>query len=219
MYHFQLTGSFTSDLWQGIDDIFKKILKCNFVVRLSDGTLSCESFAHYLSQDILYLRQDNEALKILAGRSLNEKYGDFFSRLARDGIEIEKMMHDEYLDYFQIEEAVEQSPAFRAYGNFILKHAGLSPYPVAAAALLPCFWVYAETGKEIVNNSVKNNKYRKFINTYSGNEFEDYVKKFITIVEELGQGASPELQKRMKDAFIKATEFELAVFVESGDLS
>lgn len=219
MSHFQLTGSFTSDLWQRIDHIFKKILDCNFVKRLSDGTLARESFAHYLSQDILYLRQDNEALNILAGRSLNEEYGDFFSRLAKDGIEIEKMMHDEYLDYFQIEEAIEQSLAFRIYGNFILKHAGFSPYPVAAAALLPCFWVYAETGMEIVNNSVKNNKYQKFIDTYSGDKFEDYVKKYISIAEELGQEASPELQKTMKDAFIKATEFELAVLIESGDLS
>jgi thiaminase/transcriptional activator TenA len=219
MNHIQPTGYFTSDLWQAIEGIFRRILDCDFVVRLSGGTLSRVSFAHYLSQDILYLQQDNEALEILANRSFDGKYGEFFSQLAQDGIEIEKMMHDEYLDYFQIEEAGEQSTAFSAYGSFILRHAFLSPYPVAAAALLPCFWVYAETGMEIVNNSVKNNKYRKFIGTYSGDKYINYVEKYICIVEELGQEASPELQKRMKDAFIKATEFELAVFEESTDLS
>jgi len=166
-----------------------------------------------------YLQQDNEALEILACRSPNEEYGVFFSRLAKDGIEIEKTMHDEYLDYFQIEEAGEQSPAFSAYGSFILKHASLSPYPVATAALLPCFWIYSETGMVIVNNSVKNNKYKKFINTYSDEEFYNYVIHYVSIVEELGMEASPDLQKKMKDVFIRAAEFELAVFEESGDLS
>jgi len=209
-------GTFTAILWHSIEDVFSKIVACDFVVKLSDGTLCNKSFAHYLSQDVLYLRQDNEALKTLSGRSLNKKYGGFFLRLANDGIEIEETMHDEYLSFFQIEEATEQSPAFGAYGNFILEHARFSPYPVAAAALLPCFWVYAETGVEIVSNSVKNNKYQKFIDTYSGGEYTIYINQYLDIVEELGQKTSPEVWALMQDAFIKATEFELAVFEESG---
>jgi len=218
MKNIQPKGTFPTDLWHSIEDIFPKILTCDFVVKLSDGTLCDGSFSHYLSQDILYLQQDNKALKIIADRSLNKKYSDFFLRMASDGIEVEKIMHNEYLSYFQIEEATEQSPAFSAYGRFILDHARFSPYPVAAVALLPCFWVYAETGIKIISNSIKNNKYQKFIDTYSGEEYTNYINQYIDIIEELGQKTSPEARKLMQDAFIKATKHELAVFEESGNI-
>lgn len=212
-------GVFTEDLWNSIEDVFQSILQCNYVIKLSNGTLSHESFGHYLAQDNLYLRQYNEASQLLAGRSPYDTTRNFFNQLATHGIEIEKIMHDDYLEYFHIEEVAEPSPAFGAYGNFILDHARSSPYPVAVAALLPCFWVYANTGIEIAGNSVKNNTYQKFIDIYAGAEYDDYVEKFIQVTEELGRQAPRELQEEMKEAFTKATEFELTLFEEAEKFS
>jgi thiaminase/transcriptional activator TenA len=212
-------GAFTEDLWNSIEDVFQSILRCNYVIKLSNGSLSHESFGHYLAQDLIYLRQYDEASQLLAGRSPDDTARNFFNQLATDGIKIEKIMHDEYLEYFHIHEVTEPSPAFDAYGNFILDHARSAPYPVAVAALLPCFWVYANVGIVIAGNSVKNNTYQKFIDTYAGAEYDDYVEKFIQLTEELGRQSPRELQEEMKKAFTHATEFELVLFEEAEKFS
>ncbi len=215
MSYIKLKGTFTAGLWESAAPLVTKIISCGFVAELADGTLSHNCFAHYLSQDILYLRQDNEALETLSKRSAEAPYREFFLKLANDGIAVEKKLHEEYLKHFKVEEAHEQSPAFKDYGRFILQQARLAPYPVAAATLLPCFWVYACTGEAIARKVVASNKYQKFIDTYSGNEYESYVEQFIAVVETLGQKADREVQDLMKQSFLKATAFELAVFEEA----
>ena len=216
-------GTFTNELWSNIEDVYKSILKCNYITKLLNGTLSRESFDYYMAQDILFVRKYDEALRLLVGRSPDDTTRNFFNQLATQGTEIEKIMHDEYLKYFHIEEALEPSPAFGAYENFILDHARSMPYPVAVAALLSGLWVYDNIFIEIAGNSVNNNAYQKVIDAHAGAEFDDYVEKyvekFIQVTEELGRQASRELQDEMKKAFRRATEFELALFEEAEKFS
>ncbi len=132
---------------------------------------------------------------------------------------MEQLLREEYLTHFKVHEAVEQSPAFKAYGEYLLQHASNSSCEVTAAALLPCFWVYAATGNQVILISKHGNPYQKFIDTYAGEEYEVYVNQYIEIVEDLGRQASPEMQQRMTDAFIRSTEMELMVFEESARVS
>jgi thiaminase/transcriptional activator TenA len=215
MTNIQPKGEFTSNLWTSIGDLFEKITACAFVNNLSNGQLNHSCFAHYLSQDIIYIREDNKALEQLSKRADNDQHKAFFHKLAEEGLAVEKALHDEFLNYFKVQEIFTQSPAFKVYCEFILTHAQISPFSVGAAALLPCFWLYAEVGKTISSSSIPNNKYQKFIDTYSGEEFEKYVDQYITIVEELGVNADPETKVLMKKAFMEASRYELLIFEEA----
>jgi thiaminase/transcriptional activator TenA len=214
----RVKGPFTAELLNEVQAVLQDILACEFVGGLADGTLSYPSFAHYLSQDELYLRQDNEALELVAQRAPNGAYRDFFRTLAQDGLAVEKALHDDYLTHFGVKAATQQSPVFKAYGEFLLEHARHSAFPVAIAALLPCFWIYAYTGEFIDKHRTENNIYKKFIDTYSGQEYENYVEKFIGITEELGNNASPEIRTMMKETFFNSASFELKVFEEATEL-
>ena len=75
--------------------VFQQIINCRFVSGLADATLPREWFAHYLSQDVLYLQQDNEALELLSQRAPDEMEKDFFRQLAEDGIVVERAMQNE----------------------------------------------------------------------------------------------------------------------------
>ena len=86
---------------------------------------------------------------------------------------------------------------------------------IAAAALLPCFWVYYKVGNHIVSHYSKNNIYQKWIDTYQGEEYEMYTGKFIEIVEKLAAVLSEKEQSQMRQAFITSTRFELHFFNES----
>ncbi|ODS39227.1 MAG: hypothetical protein A7315_11395 [Candidatus Altiarchaeales archaeon WOR_SM1_79] len=208
-------GPFTRKLWMTAQPVYEQIINCAYIKRLADGTLPHKWFAHYLSQDVLYIIDDSKALAVTAARAPNPDEMYFFLQLAKDGLDIERALHKEFIQLFNIPKAIEKSPAFNAYTDFLINNAFNSPYPVAVAALLPCFWIYYKTGEYVLNNTVNNNPYRKWIDTYSGDEYKQYTKRFIYITENLGQKASPIIREQMENAFIEGTKHELRVLEEA----
>ncbi len=208
-------GSFTNELWSDIESIFYDIINGGFVSRLAGASLPAEWFSRYLSQDILYLRQDNEALELLSARAPNETEKVFFRQLHEDGIAVEQAMQGEYMPLFGVSEAKEQSPVFMEYGSFLLDSARNSPYPVALAALLPCFWLYGEVGQYVVKHQAGNNPYQKFIDTYSGEEYDIVTIHFIQLLEQYGQKEPESVKMAMREAFLKSSRFEYMVFEEA----
>ncbi len=209
-------GDFTRELWEATVPVFQQIINCRFISGLADASLSRECFAHYLSQDVLYLRQDNEALTLMSERATEETEKDFFRQLAIDGIAVEQAMQSEYMAYFGISEAKEQSPVFGEYGNFLLNNAREAPYPVALAALLPCFWLYGEVGQYVVTHQVVGNPYQKFIDTYTGEAYDRVTVRFIQLLEKYGQQVSEPVRREMNKAFLRSARFEYMVFEEAG---
>ncbi|PKQ62105.1 thiaminase II [Labilibaculum filiforme] len=208
-------GDFTHSLWEAIQPVYNKLIDHSFVNKLADGTLAHTSFAHYLSQDVLYIRDDAKALKELSEKAAKSTEKSFFISLANDGIAIEQELHNHFLEHFKVIEAKEKSPVIKAYTNFLLEHSAKSSYGIAAAALLPCYWIYYVVGKHIVLNATKNNKYQKWIDTYQGDEFGYYTKNFIRIVERIAKTASSTEKEKMTDAFVTAGKFELNFFNEA----
>ncbi|PXY02455.1 transcriptional regulator [Marinifilum breve] len=212
----QAVGTFTKELWEAAFPVYQELISCRFVTGLAAGTLSKESFSHYLTQDILYLKMDAEALGRVAVRSKNDEDKDFFKSLEMDGLEVEFVLRDEYLRHFNLQEARVQSKAFADYSTFLLNHAKNSPLEVAYAALLPCFWIYGAVADTIIQKNVSNNPYQKFIDTYAGDEYQCYTQKFIEIVE--CNSIESEYKEQVKEAFVQACKHELAVFEESYDI-
>ena len=208
-------GNFTNYLWESIQTIYIDLINHPFVNQLAKGTLSHSSFAHYLSQDILYIRDDSKALENLSKKATEPAEQAFFMSLASDGIAIEQELHNHFLKSFNILEAKTKSPAIEEYSRFLIEHSEKSTYHIAAAALLPCFWVYNSVGKHILAHVVENNAYQKWIDTYQGDEYEDYTKSFIQIVERLATTVNENEKKLMQKVFAQSTMFELNFFEES----
>jgi len=208
-------GPFTYKLWFAIQPVFRQIINCSFVQSLTKGTLPRACFKHYLAQDILYIIDDARALALTAARAEDTDDMYFLLQLAKDGLDIERALQTDMVKHFKIEVVTQKSPAFKAYTDFLLNHACHSPYPVALASLLPCFWVYHNTGKHIKKNTVPNNPYQKWLNTYSDDIYNQYVSRFIQLTEKEGQKAHNALQEQMISAFIEGTVNEFRVFEEA----
>ena len=76
-----------------------------------------------------------------------------------------------------------------------------------AGALLPCFWIYAEVGRDIHSRAAPANPYQAWIDTYAGEEFHTAVRAMIAATDEAAKSASPYLRERMY-AFARATQLE-----------
>jgi thiaminase/transcriptional activator TenA len=76
------------------------------------------------------------------------------------------------------------------------------------AALLPCFWIYAEVGRDIHGRAAVGNPYQAWIDTYAGEEFHDAVRAVIAATDAAAEGASTGLVARMHEAFATAARLE-----------
>lgn len=206
---------FTDLLWDKSLFVYEEIINHKFVKQLANGSLKKSCFAHYLSQDILYIKDDYTSLLELSKRSLKPSDKAFFELLAADGLKIEKELHDNFLSFFKVNKARKKSPAIEEYTSFLLAHVKNSDYHIAIAALLPCFWIYNMSGKHIIAHSIENNVYKKWVDTYSGCQYDNYTIKFINIVDSISEEVNSCEKEKMIQAYIKSAQYELAFFEES----
>ncbi len=206
-------------LWESSADIISEIYIHPFCMGLARGDLQPAAFEHYLAQDVLYIVEDSRALALVAARAKNVEEMYFFLAMAKDGLDIERVLHDEFLAHFQIPGSQSASPACMRYTGFLLDKAQNDDYAVAVAALLPCFWVYRETSLNILNHSKPGNPYQKWLDTYADEDFGGYVDRFIEITVKLMEQAHEGVRQRMKDAFRESTKLEYEFFEEAWEAS
>src|SRR5262249_4696271 len=72
----------------------------------------------------------------------------------------------------------------------------------------PCFWIYAEVGRDIHARARAANPYQAWIDTYAGEEFHAAVRAVIAATDEAAADVSPSLRARMHAAFTRATQLE-----------
>ncbi len=208
-------GKWTKRMWMFSEDIIGRIFHHPFCKKLANGTLPENVFRHYLGQDLLYIEQDARAFSLTAEKAKDEKHKKFFLSMANDGVEIERVLHRELLPKFNITPPDNMSPVCQNYTRFLLDAANNHPFEIAISALLPCFWVYHENGMRIRGKLLQPNPYQIWIETYSGQEYVEYVKRFVDIVDQILHHSQPPLQNKMFEAFRTSTNFELKFFEEA----
>ncbi|PWE00231.1 TenA family protein [Marinilabilia rubra] len=208
-------GPFTAQLWNENEALIERIFNHPFCRGLSNGSLPVESFKHYLQQDALYIEQDARAFAITAGKSKTRESFSFFLHMAKDGLEIERALHQNLMPAFKIEPAKKMSKACCNYTSFLLNTALNESSAISAAALLPCFWVYRETGLNIRQSSIINNPYQPWLDTYADDVYGEYVSKFINILECEMAGTNKTERQEMLRVFGHSIAYELDFFDEA----
>jgi thiaminase/transcriptional activator TenA len=200
--------TFTNSLWKGIGGIYQAIVDHPFNRELARGTLALERFKFYVQQDALYLVDFARALAMVGTRArVPARFLDFLD-FAREGLVVERALHEEYFRRFDIPSDAEQAPGCFAYTNYLIATAAGRSFEEAVAALLPCFWIYREVGMHIVGRSAPQNPYQLWIDTYAGEEFAAAVRRAIEITEEVAAETTDRKRRRMTEAFVLSSRLE-----------
>jgi len=202
---------YTDALWQSALPTYEEILRHPFIAELAAGSLSRDRFLFYMKQDALYLKDFSRALALTGARLPEADAAKSFLGFAQGAMGVERLLHETYFQQYEVILDVDKAPACFAYTQFLLATAATAPHTEAAAALLPCFWIYREVGQEIVSRSqdkLAANPYARWIETYSGAEFDESVSRAIDIVEALAQDASEAARQEMQRAFAKSARLE-----------
>ena len=204
---------FSTQAWNKISHIYNAILNLPFLRELEDGSLSREIFQHYMIQDAIYLEEFARVLAIISAKAPTPESQLQFAKSVQNALEVERSVHENFLAEFDLvaEEVLttEPSPTCLNYTNFLISTAYQHSFAVIVAAILPCFWIYSEVGKQIYNRATNQaNPYQKWIDTYADAEFEELVKYVIEVVDRTADKASKAERKLMERAFYRASQLE-----------
>ena len=140
------TGVFSTVAWHRTARVREAIDALPLLHQLSDATLAEETFRHYLAQDALYLADYGRVLAAAAAQAQASEEMAFWAQAAREVVEVERQLHATHVTDLT---AAEPSPTTVAYTSYLLSLATAGNYPVLAAGILPCFWVYADVGTRL----------------------------------------------------------------------
>lgn len=206
------TTSLTGHLWSSIDDIYRAILAHPFLTGLTDGSLSQEAFRFYVVQDALYLTRYARALSVCAARAPDEAAIRMFNEHAAGAIAVERSLHEGFFADFGLtpEEvaATPLAPANLAYTNYLLATAYGGSFAEALGAALPCYWIYGEVGKALIERGSPNPLYRRWIDTYGGEEFGAIVRDVLDLTDRIGSDLSDADRRAMAAHFVATSRYE-----------
>jgi thiaminase (transcriptional activator TenA) len=206
------TTSFSRAAWEQNAYVYDIIRAMPFNVELANGTLSEPRFKHYITQDAHYLIGFGRALTLAAAKAPDPDRIVQFATSAEGAIVVERALHGSFFEQYAITAGMfaqtPLSPACHHYVSYLVATAYAEPYEVLLGALLPCFWIYAEVGRDIHARASPGNPYQAWIDTYAGEEFHAAVGRVIAATDEAAAGASPALRARMHAAFARATQLE-----------
>lgn len=182
-------------LWRAMAPIHERILAHPFLTGLTDGTLPPEAFSRYVIQDALYLRDYARALALCGARAGDTPTLRMFCLHAAEAIDAERDLHARLMAELGIDPAAAAaavpSPTCRAYTSFLLAACALEDRHVAVAAVLPCYWIYREVGRALARAGSPDPRYRAWIATYAGDEFDDAARGAIAACDDALAGAGP----------------------------
>ena len=204
--------TFSADAWERNAALYETIRTMPFNAELAAGTLSRARFEQYIVQDAHYLIGFGRALAILAAKAPEPDRIVQLTAAANEAIIVERALHGSFFADWGITPddfaASPVSPGAHHYICYLLATAWAERYEIALAAVLPCFWIYAEVGKDIHARSAPDNPYQAWIDTYAGEEFQEAVRGIIAATDAAAATASSATVVAMHEAYTTASKLE-----------
>jgi len=175
-------GTWSPRLWQEIEPTYAAILAHPFLTGLTDGTLDRGAFGYYVTQDVHYLRDYARALAVVGAKAPTHTDTAMFARHAAGAVEVELALH-----------------------ATLLPDLGL-------AAVLPCYWIYAQVGQDLLERGSPDPHYQRWIDTYAGEEFAEIVAEVLALVDRTGSVLGSAEEARARAHFATTARYEWMFF-------
>ena len=202
--------SFTADAWAAAAEVRARIDGLDFLHHLETGELDPDVFTYYLAQDAHYLAAYARILALAAARARTPEEVAFWATSAVQTVVAERDLHAARLAEL---DPVEPSATCLAYTGYLLGLATTDDYAVLVAGVLPCFWLYEDTGvrlKHRLGTAIAGHRFADWINTYDDPVFSEACRHARRLVDAVAEESSAASVSRMHDAFATACHFEQA---------
>ncbi|BBZ05955.1 aminopyrimidine aminohydrolase [Mycolicibacterium doricum] len=210
------TNTWSLRLWNEIEPIFSAIMAHPFISGLTDGTLESGAFAHYVAQDVHYLRDYARALAAVGAKAPTLAQTAMFARHAADILDVELSLHHTLLPELGLDAAeldcVPVAPTTRAYTSYLLATVCGGSFADGLAAVLPCYWIYARVGEELIGRGSPDARYQRWIDSYGGEEFAATVAQVVELTDRTGPTLTPVEESVARAHFVTTSRYEWMFF-------
>jgi len=194
-------------LWRSNLHLAHSCLAHPFVQALGEGTLKSDLFRAFIAQDAFFLGAFRKAYALALARcDETESITSLYELLG--GVLEELKLHRAYATEGGIDlEIVVPNPACRAYTDLLLRTAWHTSLGETIAAMTPCMRLYAYLGRELASKCSLHHPYRRWIETYSGEEFGRLPRRLETLLDRV---AADNIE--IRDSYRYALQCELDFF-------
>jgi thiaminase/transcriptional activator TenA len=202
----------TDEMWTDIRPVYAKTLDHPFLKGLTDGTLPRARFQFYLTQDAKYLRVFGQALSVLAAKAPRQDWAITLNQHALGSVKEVDTLHATILRAYGV--PLEQSrgtamaPVNYAYTNHIMATALGKPFAYGLAAVLPCYWIYLEVGKQLIKKGSKDPEYQKWIDSYASDAYAKEVADVLDMMNAEAAKLDPESRHAVRELFKTSARYE-----------
>lgn len=221
-------GAFTRSLWEDVAPQREAIFALDFIKDLASGTLDARHFAYYLAQDAQYLNAYSRVLSRASALAPTEDEQRFWADGAQNCLAVELSLHRDWLSRHPLD--VAQGPVTKHYVDHLQAVAFAGSYAEVAAAVLPCYWLYAEVGRVLHADYLKAghpeaghpgddggteagaHPYGEWLETYADDAFAEATARAVAIVDAAAARGSEQERARMRAAFIHSAQYEVDFF-------
>ena len=205
-----MRGGWTGRLWGEADDTYAEIVKHPFLAGLTDGSLDPERFTHYVVQDAHYLRDFARALTVVAGKAPTHAGVGMLARHAASTAEVELALHESLITELGIQsiDVMPVAPTTLAYTSYLLATAYRGTFADGLAAVLPCYWIYAEVGADLVKRGSPDPRYQRWIDTYADDGYQTIVAEVLALTDSVGPTLCTADEARARAHFATTARYE-----------
>ncbi|MFD1037255.1 thiaminase II [Virgibacillus byunsanensis] len=205
---------FTDTLREVTKNSWEQSLNHPFVVGMVKGDLPLETFKYFILQDIYYLKHFGKVHALAAAQTEDFQITAMLAEKAKLTAEAELTVHKEHATILNItDEEIKQfkpAPTAYAYTAHLYRAALSGSLGQTIAALLPCYWLYADIGKTYQDAKPTEKIYQNWISMYASEWFHTSTQDQIDLLNNIAKDASEQEKEKMKEQFIIAKEYELA---------
>jgi thiaminase (transcriptional activator TenA) len=105
-------------------------------------------------------------------------------------------------------QAAGAGPTTIAYTSYLLSVCATGTFAEAVAAVLPCYWVYRDVGRELLARSSPDPLYAQWIASYGSPELDAVVESVLAVTDGLGDDLGPSERTRCHEHFAVTTRYE-----------
>jgi hydroxymethylpyrimidine/phosphomethylpyrimidine kinase len=139
----------------------------------------------------------------------------FWARGAQNCLEVESELHRTWLGTRTA--GPELGPVTKSYVDHLLAASVAGSYGVLVAAVLPCFWLYAEVGATLhgeflAAGAPADHPYAAWLRTYADEEFAAATRQAVAFTDAAARLASDSERQAMALAFRQSSRYEVDFF-------
>lgn len=200
--------------WGRIAEIRRETDELGFIRGLADGSLLREHFLDYVAQDALYLNAYARVLARVSALAPTSEEQAFWARSVQNAIFGELELHGRRLGGAA---PARPSAVTDGYVNHLLA-AGTRGYEEAVAAVLPCFWMYADLGRRLAAGDLgefarsPEHPYAEWLASYDDPEFAAATERAVGFVTRAAARADSATREGMRRAFEASAVWEREFF-------